>query len=106
MTTITLKGRITADGKLAVDLPENLPNDDFELVIQVSRQTPPLPDDAPLTPEELEAMLHFQGKSLGEILDSGLVGSGADWDIGDSEEWVQEQRRKDQELRQARWTDS
>lgn len=31
---------------------------------------------------------------IGDILASGLVGSGADWNVGDSETWVQEQRRK------------
>ncbi len=91
--TITVKGYIK-DGQLQVDLPETLPDGEVEVTIAISEQ------NQEGQPSE------FKGLTLGEILESGLVGSGADWDIGDSEEWVREQRRKRRERRQARWTDS
>lgn len=45
-------------------------------------------------------MLNFKGKPLGAI-DPSLIGAGADWDIGDSAEWVREQRNK----RRRKWTE-
>ena len=34
------------------------------------------------------------GRTLGEILDSGVVGGAKHWDIDDSEVWVQQKRRE------------
>jgi hypothetical protein len=41
---------------------------------------------------------------LGDI-DPDLIGAGADWDIGDSADWVAEQRRKRLEESRKRWTE-
>ena len=66
-----------------------------------------LPDDFPVGKAEVTIAVESPGSvSLGDILASGLVGSGLDWDIGDSEEWIQEQRRKTWEERRNSWTDS
>lgn len=84
-----VKGYIR-DGKLYADLPDDVPDGDVEVLL------PMFADDSPLTDTELHDLLTFKGQTLGEILESGLVGAGADWELGDREEWVQAQRR-------ARW---
>lgn len=89
ISTQTIKGYLTADGQIKVELPENFLEGEIELTIQVSEDS-------------------FQGKTLGEILVSGLVGAGANWDIGDidSVEWVEQQREKRRQERSQPWTES
>lgn len=89
MATQTIKGYLTADGQIKVDLPDNFMEGEIELTILVSEAS-------------------FEGKTLGEILDSGLVGTGVDWDFGDidSVEWIEQQRAKRRQERQSPWTES
>jgi hypothetical protein len=97
MAIVRIKGILTETGEIKVDLPENWQPGEVEVLIPT--------EVSEWTDEELKQMLEFKGQTLGEILDSGLVGAGADWDIGDSAEWVEEQRRKRMEERRKRWTD-
>jgi hypothetical protein len=97
MATIRIKGILTPEGEIKVDLPENWQPGEVEILI------PQL--EAEWTDEQLKEMFEFKGQTLGEILDSGLVGAGADWDIGDSAEWVDEQRRKRMKESRKHWTD-
>ncbi len=102
MATIRLKGYITETGEIKVDLPKNHPVGEVNLTIEAPREDEKTEQET----DSDDDVLQFKGQTLGEILESGLVGAWSDWDIGDSEEWVQEQRRKRREERQARWTDS
>jgi hypothetical protein len=83
---VSIKGYIRG-GKLEVELPENVVEGEAEVIVPIAAES-------------------NEGVMLGDILASGLVGSGADWDIGDSEEWIQEQRRKTWEERRKSWTAS
>ncbi len=81
VTKQIVKGYLTEDGELKVELPANWQPGEVDILM-------------PVSDEAVEERFVFKGLTAGEILQSGLVGSGADWDIGDSEEYVQEQRRK------------
>jgi hypothetical protein len=74
MATIILQGTITPEGELQVELPDNLPPGPVEVEIR--------------QPEE-------KGVTLGELLDSGLVGI---WenrtDVEDSVEFARQLRRR------------
>lgn len=106
MATIRLKIYVPETREVEIKLPEDFPVGETEVVIEVPGKDETPWEESPWTKEELDEMLNFKGQTLGEILDSGLVGSGADWDIGDSEEWVQQQRRKEEQERHARWMHS
>lgn len=74
MTSIILQGEITPDGKLHVDLPSSVPAGPVEVEIR---------------PVEIE------GVTLGEMLNSGLVGLWAGrTDIEDSVEFARTLRRR------------
>lgn len=93
---VTLKGEIKG-GKLTVELPENAIDGEVEVRIPVAEDS---------LEEALPDYLHFEGKTLGEILESDAIGSWGDMGIEDSVEWVEEQRRKMWEERKSRWMDS
>ncbi len=98
MVTIRLNAVLKPNGELAYDLPADLPTEDFELVLDVKHAAETTADDEDdISPEE---MLNFKGLTAGAILASGLVGQGADWDIGDSAEWVEKQREQRRQERQ------
>lgn len=99
MTGIELRGRITEDGKLEVDLPAGLPPGDVRITLHAQPATL-ITDNLPWTEEELDAALTFVPRTGAEIIASGVVGSWADEGIEDSLDWVLEQRRKRQEQRQ------
>jgi hypothetical protein len=99
MATVRIKGILTPEGEIKVDLPENWQPGEVEVLIPSNETV--------WTNEEWEEILQnmkFEGKPIGEIPPE-LIGAGADWDIGDSAEWVEEQRRKRMEERRKRWTD-
>jgi hypothetical protein len=74
METIIVHGVITPDGHLQVDLPSDLPPGPVEVEIRQSG---------------------IVGVSLGELLESGLVGLWADrTDIEDSIEFARKLRRR------------
>jgi len=108
---ITIKGYIE-NGELKVDLPENVPDGEVEVIIPVSGDEngdrSEVFDEISWDTEawtlvELDEMLTFQPSTLGEILSEGLVGGWEDRGITDSVEWVLEQRRKRRE-RRGNWT--
>jgi hypothetical protein len=74
MDSVILKGVITTDGRLEVDLPADLPPGPVEIEIRQTKVT---------------------GVSLGELLESGLVGLWADrTDIEDNAEFARNLRRR------------
>ncbi|MBI5671572.1 MAG: hypothetical protein HZC41_26570 [Chloroflexi bacterium] len=74
METIVLKGIITDDGNLQVEIPPDLPPGPVE--VEIRRQ-------------------EIRGITLGEILKSDLIGMWADReDITDSVEFARELRRR------------
>lgn len=79
MVFIRVKGHITPDGHIEVELPDNFIAGEIELEIPISSPT-------------------AQGNTLGDILKSGLVGIGADAipEDMDSQTWVDQQRKKRQ----------
>ncbi|RMF81310.1 MAG: hypothetical protein D6737_05445 [Chloroflexi bacterium] len=104
MVTITLKGRITDDGRLEVELPAGLPPGDVDVVlkmVQIANDADELSvNDVPMwTEEELDAMLRPNPKTGAEIVALGHTGGWEDMEITDSVEWVKEQRRKRREKR-------
>lgn len=83
MVTIMLKGYITEDGKLEVDLPENHPVGEVAITIQAEHKN----------------QQDFEPGTLGEVLASGLIGAWKDMEITDSVEWVEQVRKKEREQR-------
>jgi hypothetical protein len=80
---VTIKGYVR-DGKLEVDLPDDVIEGEVEIIVPVAAEE----DD--LTPEELQEYLNFKGLPLGEI----ETGGWEDRRIEDSVQFVQELRRK------------
>jgi hypothetical protein len=101
ITYVTIKG-LVRDGKLEVELPPDLVDGEAVVTVMI---TATAPADT-LSDEEWREAFNFQGGTLGEILASELVGVGADWDIGDSAEWVDHRRRTQAEEAIKKWMDS
>jgi len=80
---VTIKGYVR-DGKLEVDLPENVTEGEVEIIVPVAAE------DDDLTPEELQEYLNFKGLPFGEIETGGWEDRG----IEDSVQFVQELRHK------------
>ena len=91
MSTIQIKGILTEDGKIEIDLPDGWQPGEVSIEINIKPT---------FTDAELDELMQFHPGALGEI-DAALLGAGADWDIGDSAEWVEEQRSK----RRKKWMD-
>ena len=91
MSLIQIKGILTPDGKIEVELPDGWQPGEINVEINI---------EPAFTDEEVDEMLNFSGKSLGEI-DPALLGAGADWDIGDSADWVEQLRR--QRIGKSQW---
>lgn len=104
MDTIIIDARLTKEGKIEIELPKGWQEGNIRVEITLEKEQQDIPwEEQPWTNEELDAALQFKGQTLGEILESGLIGTGADWDIGDSAEWVAEQRRKRVEESEKLW---
>lgn len=100
MVTIHLTGRITETGELEIKLPEGLPAGEVQVTVELPAEVKPdeLPwEERPWTEEEIQEMMHFEPKTVAEIVQSGVLGAWADLGITDSETWVEEVRRKEQE---------
>ena len=94
MVTIHLKGQITPDGQLLLDVPENLPPGDINVTLEIPNT------DEQFTEEEIKELLTFTPTSGAEVVATGLVGGWEDLNITDPVEWVEEQRRKQKERHQ------
>jgi hypothetical protein len=97
MTTFELTGRINEKGQLEADLPEGLPPGEVQITIQ-------LPDEAPLTDEEVAELLrppdHYPtGAEIVAAMKSGELDASEWTDVGDGLEWVEAQREKRRERR-------
>lgn len=92
MASIIIKGRITEDGRIEAELPEGWKPSEVEIKIDLEPEW---------TDEEIESMMSFEGRPLGEI----EIGGWEDMGIEDSVEWVAQQRKKHDEERRKRWTE-
>jgi hypothetical protein len=81
---IKIKGQIK-DGKLEVELPDNVTDGEAELIVPVATS-----EDDDLTPEEIQEYLNFKGLPFSEI----ETGGWEDREIEDSVQFVEELRRK------------
>jgi hypothetical protein len=93
MNYVTIKGYIR-NGKLDVELPENVEDGEVEIKIPV-----PELDEEPLTDAEIEDMLRPEPKSGAEIVELGHTGGWEHKGIKDGVEWIEDQRRKRREKR-------
>lgn len=80
---VTIKGYIR-DGKLEVELPENVAEGEAEIIVPIA-----VVDDD-LAIEDFHKYLNFKGLPLGEM----QVGGWEDMGIEDSVEFIQELRRR------------
>jgi hypothetical protein len=99
---VRVKGRIK-DGKIEAELPENVLDGEVELVVATTEETAdsliPDWDQVPWTEAELNDLLKPNPMTLGELLESGLLGGWKDRPIGDSQEFIEQQRRAEAEKR-------
>jgi hypothetical protein len=91
MDTIIVKGILTEEGKIIVDLPEGWKAGEIELEVPIEPQ-------ATYSDEELAELLKSEPQSGAEIAQADEIGSWAD--IEDSVEFVEEMRRKRREKSQ------
>lgn len=85
MSVIELKGRITEDGELKVDLPKGLPAGEIRVLLDVPEQSNDLPwEERPWTAEEIRELMTFHPATGAEIVASGVVGAWSDLEIHDS----------------------
>ncbi len=64
---ITIKGYIR-DGKIEVDLPENVVDGEVSLEVPITANAPDSTDYQPLTDEEIDALMHPNPKTGAEIV--------------------------------------
>jgi hypothetical protein len=88
MLTIRLKGQVTSEGQLLVDLPGDLPPGEVDITIEIPQAA------ETFTEEEIAELLTFKPTSGAEVVAAGLTGGWEHKNITDPVEWVEEQRRK------------
>lgn len=93
---MTIKGYIK-DGKLKVDLPENVVDGEVEVKVVVASEDIPAIDDQPFTDEEIDALMRPSPKTGAEIVALGHTGGWEHKGIEDSVEFIKELRRKRRE---------
>jgi hypothetical protein len=100
MVTIQVKGRITEDGKLEVDLPTGVPSREVQVTIEIAAEEEELPWELrPWTTQELAELSKSDPMTGAEIV-AWLEQEGGWEDNGISgAEWVEEVRRKERERR-------
>lgn len=102
MEIFHLKGRITKNGKLKLDLPEGLTPGEVEVTITVPTSHEQPDEDRPLTDPEIKELMRPNPKTGAEIVARlEREGGWEDKGITDGAEWVKEQRRKRRE--QSKW---
>jgi hypothetical protein len=91
-TVFHVKGYITDDGQLKVELPEGWQPGEVEVTIAVTEKSgDDIPwEERPWTQEELDESLKFNPIPAENIVPGGWEDMG----IEDSVQWVEEQRRK------------
>lgn len=102
MLRIELKGRIDENGQLQVTLPTGLPPGEVEITLHIVSEGDQASET--WTQDELDDMLIFKAATGEEIAASGVFGGWAHRDdITDSEEFIQEIRRREQE--RSKWSE-
>jgi hypothetical protein len=101
MIALKLPGKITTDGKLIVELPQDVEPADVLVTIEAVGENETGLDEPLWTAEELAELLTPEPKTGAEIVaqlrkEAPIKFRGLTDDM-DSEEWVQEQRRKRRE---------
>lgn len=96
MVTIRLKGQVTEAGELVFDPPSNLPPGEVDIVLEIHETSI---DDLSFTKAEIQDLLTFTPTSGADVVAAGLTGGWEDMGITDPVAWVEEQRRKQRELR-------
>ena len=100
MVLIHLKGRVTESGQLDVQLPPGIPAGEVDVTLEVAN-TDDLPWELrPWTDEELAELLKTEPKTGAEIV--ARIQKEGGWEhlgITSGAEWVEAQRRKEQERR-------
>jgi hypothetical protein len=105
MVTTQLRGRITENGDLEVDLPASLPPGEVQVTLEVSRDEDLLGnrvaiprEQRPWTDEELAELMRVEPKTGAEIVEwLQKEGGWEDKGITSGAEWVEELRRKRRE---------
>lgn len=95
METFHLKGRVTENGTLEINLPKGLNPGEVDVTITVSTPDDLSDEDRPLTDEEIKELMRPNPKSGAEIV-ARLEREGG-WEekgITDGAQWVKEQRLK------------
>jgi hypothetical protein len=95
MLAIKLKGKITADGKLEVELPSGMEAED--VLVTIERVHEPAAEDVVWTEEELAELLQPHAPLSGAEIAAQIMAEGGGWEdkgITDSQKWVEEQRKK------------
>lgn len=99
MTLIQLTGRITAHGKLEVELPVGLPQGEVQVTVELATESTPTSwNGQTWSAYELEQLLIPEPKTGIEIareLKAGLLGDGWSHIKVSGAEWVEDQRRRD-----------
>jgi hypothetical protein len=104
--TIQLKAYITASGEIKAELPKNHPVGAVTLIIEPETTAAMSWELQAWTADELNEMLAFHPRTLGDIQDYLQANAGSELDyITDSEAWVAETRRKEEQRRNT-WTPS
>ena len=73
-----------------MQLPEGLPSGEVSVTIELPND----PENAPITPEELDELLTIEPLTGAEIVKAGLLGGWEHKGITDSAAWVESQRKK------------
>jgi hypothetical protein len=93
MATIRLKGQITEDGRLEVELPDGLESGEVNVVIET---TPSSSSTGPAwTDEEIEELTRIEPKSGADIVAS--LGTGWESLTVSGSDWVEQIRRRRRE---------
>ncbi len=95
MAIIYLKGRITEDRQLQVELPDDAPIGEVDIALKPTQEDLPW-ELQPWTEKEWEELTRFKPATGAEIADmlEATDGWWEDMGITDSVAWVEEQRRK------------
>ena len=107
MTILELKAHVGKGGIVTLQLPPEFEDDEIRITVESINRAEATPaeeipwEERPWTKEEIEELLKPHPTTLGEIMKSEYVGSWADLGIEDSQAWVDEVRRQEQERR--RW---
>ncbi len=91
MVTIRLKATLTSSGHLDFDLPQDLPDEDFELILDVAH------NETPSEESTISEYTRPEPLTGAEIVAQGLTGGWEHMGIEDSVAWLEEQKRKRRE---------